>query len=104
MLPGPHAQPLRWFGRARAVAREVRSPEPRESLVAPEWTQREKRRACRQSLPTRRGEVVFIAERCLNHPRAKPRIPQNCLRDRWVDGGWRQVYSRECLAKYGEVL
>lgn len=68
------------------------------------WTTAQKRSACQQTLPTRRGEVDFIADRCLNHPRAEPRIPQNCLRDRWVRGAWRQVYSRDCLDRYGEVL
>lgn len=69
----------------------------------PKWKAREKHAACRQMLPTRRGDVQFIADRCLDHPRAKPRVPQNCLRDRWVDGRWKQVYSRKCLARYGEV-
>lgn len=98
----------------RSLAAVERSPRPKPRGLAvpvrqaaiqlPTWTSDEKRSACRQVLPTRRGDVGFISDRCLNHPRADARVPQTCLRDRWVQGGWRQVYSRKCLERHGEVL
>ncbi|WP_425093074.1 hypothetical protein [Tropicimonas sp. S265A] len=110
----PAANPLPSVNRAAPPqARALRGPSQRPAAnrglrhgeidVGPGWSPREKRRACRQVLPTRRGEVRFIADRCLNHPRARPRVPHACLRDRWGRGQARQVYSRQCLARYGQV-
>ncbi|MDJ0995326.1 MAG: hypothetical protein QNI90_17245 [Dinoroseobacter sp.] len=104
-VPQVSPNPVRTSLRPRPRIVQAVAPAAQDPIVPwMTWTEAQKRTACRQSLPTRRGNVEFIADRCLNHPRAEPRIPQNCLRDRWVRGKWRQVYSRDCLDRYGEVL
>jgi hypothetical protein len=87
----------------RGVNQRSRAYQNARPKAGPAWSARDKRRACRQTLPTRNGTVQFVSERCLSHPRANARVPQDCQRDRRDNGRWQQVYNRKCLARYGEV-
>lgn len=58
---------------------------------------------CKRRLNTDRGWVNFYSQACLERTGVPVTVPQSCLRQRWVDGRWRQYFSRPCLRKYGQV-
>ncbi|WP_424967147.1 hypothetical protein [Dinoroseobacter sp. S375] len=58
---------------------------------------------CKRRLNTERGWVNFYSQACLDRRNVAVEVPQSCLRQRWVDGRWRQYFSRPCLRKHGQV-